>query len=100
MATILFFGVSRQGRWIAVVMAGRVGILEAETGREVASLECAARAVALLTGRDFVMPDDVKDIALATLRHRIALAPELEIEGHDIDTVLTAILDKVEVPKE
>ncbi|MDM8558645.1 MoxR family ATPase [Candidatus Parabeggiatoa sp. HSG14] len=59
----------------------------------------AARATALLAGRDFVIPDDVKDIALATLRHRIALAPELEIEGHDIDTVLKAILDKVNAPR-
>ena len=59
----------------------------------------AARAAALLAGRDFVVPDDVKDIALATLRHRLTLAPELEIEGHDIDTVLKAVLDKVEAPR-
>lgn len=59
----------------------------------------AARATALLAGRDFVLPDDVKDIALATLRHRLALAPELEIEGHDIDTVLKAVLNKVEAPR-
>lgn len=59
----------------------------------------AARGVALLAGRDFVIPDDVKDIALATLRHRIALAPELEIEGHDVDTVLSAVLDQVEAPR-
>lgn len=59
----------------------------------------AARATALLAGRDFVLPDDVKDIALATLRHRLILAPELEIEGHDIDTVLKAVLNKVEAPR-
>lgn len=59
----------------------------------------AARATALLAGRDFVLPDDVKDIALATLRHRLTLAPELEIEGHDIDTVLKAVLNKVEAPR-
>lgn len=59
----------------------------------------AARATALLAGRDFVIPDDVKDIALATLRHRIALSPELEIEGHDIDSVLKAVLSKVEAPR-
>jgi len=59
----------------------------------------AARAVALLAGRDFVTPDDVKDIVLATLRHRITLAPELEIEGHDVDSVLKAVLDKVEAPR-
>jgi len=59
----------------------------------------AARAAALLAGRDFVVPDDVKDIALATLRHRLTLAPELEIEGHDIDTVLKAVLNQVEAPR-
>ena len=59
----------------------------------------ASRAVALLAGRDFVTPDDVKDIALATLRHRIALAPELEIEGHDVDSVLMAVLNKIEAPR-
>ncbi len=59
----------------------------------------AARAAALLAGRDFVIPDDVKSIAIATLRHRIALAPELEIEGHNIDTVLSSLLNKVEAPR-
>lgn len=59
----------------------------------------AARAVALLAERDFVIPDDVKDIVLATLRHRITLAPELEIEGHDVDMVLKAVLNKVDAPR-
>lgn len=60
----------------------------------------AARAVALLAKRDFVLPDDVKSIALATLRHRIALAPEMEIEGHDSDSVLRDLLNKVEAPRQ
>ena len=59
----------------------------------------AARATALLMERDFVIPDDVKTIALATLRHRIALSPELEIEGHDVDSVLRRVLEKVEAPR-
>jgi MoxR-like ATPase len=63
------------------------------------SLIRAARAAAVLSERDFVTPDDVKDIALATLRHRIRLAPELEIEGYDTDKVLIAILEKVEAPR-
>jgi MoxR-like ATPase len=49
--------------------------------------------------RDFVIPDDVKTIALATLRHRVTLAPELEIEGHDVDSVLRRVLEKVEAPR-
>jgi len=59
----------------------------------------AARGAALLAGREFVTPDDVKEIALPTLRHRITLAPELEIEGQDADKVLTLLLEHVESPR-
>jgi MoxR-like ATPase len=58
-----------------------------------------ARAAALMAGRDYVTPDDVKRMALPCLRHRISPAPELEIEGHDSDTLLRAMLDKVEAPR-
>ncbi len=60
----------------------------------------AARAQAVLSGRDFVTPDDVRDIAIPALRHRIALAPELQIEGQDADRVLQALLAKVEAPRQ
>ena len=63
------------------------------------SLIRAARAAALLAGRDFVSPDDIKSIALPALRHRIILAPELELEGHDADHVLKALLDTVDAPR-
>ncbi|MGX5729719.1 AAA family ATPase [Pseudoxanthomonas beigongshangi] len=59
----------------------------------------AARAQAVLQGRDFVTPDDVRDIAMPALRHRIALAPELQIEGQSADDVLRALLAKVEAPR-
>jgi MoxR-like ATPase len=59
----------------------------------------AARAQAVLNGRDFVTPDDVRDIAVPALRHRIALAPELQIEGQSPDDVLGALLAKVEAPR-
>ena len=58
----------------------------------------AARSAALLDERDFVIPDDVKQLAPAVLRHRINVAPELELEGVNADTALRAILDKTEVP--
>lgn len=58
-----------------------------------------ARASALLAGRSFVLPDDIKDMALATLRHRITLAPELELEGFNVDSVLKGVLDKVAAPR-
>ncbi|MCZ7566811.1 MAG: MoxR family ATPase [Burkholderiales bacterium] len=59
----------------------------------------AARAIALIAGRDFVTPDDVKRIALPGLRHRVLPAPELEIEGHTSDSILKALLEKVEAPR-
>jgi MoxR-like ATPase len=63
------------------------------------SLVRAARAAALLAGRDFVTPDDVKRMALPALRHRITPSPELEIEGHDSDALLKGLLKKVEAPR-
>jgi MoxR-like ATPase len=57
-----------------------------------------ARASALLDQRDYVIPDDVKSLATAVLRHRVRLAPELELEGVTPDQALKAILEKVEVP--
>ena len=63
------------------------------------SLVRAARAAALLEGRDFVTPDDVKKMALPALRHRIQCSPELELEGRDTDAVLKALLEKVEAPR-
>jgi MoxR-like ATPase len=58
----------------------------------------AARAAALLDGRDYVIPDDVKGLAPAVLRHRVSVAPELELEGVTADAALKAILDKTDVP--
>src|SRR5258706_8868403 len=63
------------------------------------SLLRAARAAALIEGRDFVTPDDVKRMALPALRHRIRPSPELELEGRDADAILTGILEKIEAPR-
>jgi len=59
----------------------------------------AAKAWAWLAGRDFVTPDDVKTIALPTLRHRVQLRPEVELEGATPDGVLSGILAAVPVPR-
>ncbi|MFI5314807.1 MAG: AAA family ATPase [Myxococcota bacterium] len=59
----------------------------------------AARALALLSGRGFVTPDDVKQIGPAALRHRIHLSPEVELEGQRGDSLLAAILAQVEAPR-
>ena len=58
----------------------------------------ASRAAALLDDREYVVPDDVKALAPAVLRHRVNVAPELELEGVTADVALKAILDKTEVP--
>ena len=58
-----------------------------------------AKAFALLTGRTYVTPDDIKSAALPVLRHRVALAPELAISGQRIDDFLTGLLRTVEAPR-
>jgi MoxR-like ATPase len=75
------------------------GIAAGASPRGGISLVRAARAQALISGRDFVTPDDVKAVALPALRHRVTLAPEVEIEGQGVDTVLGALLQKVEAPR-
>jgi len=59
----------------------------------------AARVAALLDGRDFVTPDDVKRIALPTLRHRVALTPDALLEGRLPDDLLSAVVESVAAPR-
>ncbi len=58
-----------------------------------------ARAAAALEGRDFAVPDDVQDVVLAALRHRVILTPEAEVEGRRVDDLLTDLIRSVEVPR-
>lgn len=67
--------------------------------RGATALLATARAWAWLVGRDYVTPDDVKALALPTLRHRVQLRPEAEMEGVTADAVITAILTHVPVPR-
>ncbi|MDJ0345742.1 MoxR family ATPase [Streptomyces sp. H10-C2] len=67
--------------------------------RGATALQATSRAWAWLTGRDYVTPDDVKALALPTLRHRVQLRPEAEMEGVTADSVITAILAHVPVPR-
>jgi MoxR-like ATPase len=67
--------------------------------RATVALFRASRAAAVLEGRDYVTPDDVKGVASAVLRHRIMLAPELEVEGRTADDVLAGLLARVRVPE-
>ncbi len=67
--------------------------------RACVGLLLAGKAVAAMRGRDFVVPDDVKEIALPVLRHRIVLRSEAEIEGQTADQVLTGLIAGVDVPR-
>jgi MoxR-like ATPase len=58
-----------------------------------------AKAVAAMEGRDYLIPDDVKQAAPPTLRHRIVLRPEADLEGITPDQVLQDVIRAVEVPK-
>ena len=63
------------------------------------SLLLVAKAFAAREGRDFVIPDDVKEAALPVLRHRLVLRPEAELEGLDADRVVTDVLAATALPK-
>jgi MoxR-like ATPase len=62
-------------------------------------LAAAARAFAVLQGRDFVIPDDIKFLALPVLRHRLTLSPSAEIEGLTADRILREVLDQTPAPR-
>ena len=75
---------------------------DVETGaspRAGAMLAVAARARAALDGRDYVIPDDVKALAIPALRHRLVLSPAAEIEGRRVEQVLASLVDQVAAPR-
>ena len=63
------------------------------------NLLMASRALAACRGRDFVTPDDIKDVAVPVLRHRVHLAADLEIEGVPIDEEVERIVASIEAPR-
>ena len=67
--------------------------------RAAASLLLVAKAYAAREGRDFVIPDDVKEAAVPALRHRLTLRPEAELEGFDTDRVVQDVLAATALPK-
>jgi MoxR-like ATPase len=79
---------TREAASLTLGASPRAGVALLKTGR----------ALALLEGRDFVIPDDVKQLAPAVLRHRVSVAPELELEGVSPDVALKSILDQTEAP--
>ena len=59
----------------------------------------AARAEAYLSGRDYVIPDDVKSLSFPVLRHRVVLTAEAEVEGRSSDDELASLLETLEAPR-
>ncbi len=78
---------------------GRPALLCGASPRSASMLAIAARARAALAGRSFVIPDDVKQLALPVLRHRVVLAPGAEIEGMTADLAVRRIVEEVEAPR-
>jgi MoxR-like ATPase len=74
-------------------------ILYGASPRASVALLLCSKALAAIRGRDFSTPDDVRDIALPVLRHRIALRAEAELDGATNDAVISDILKTVEVPR-
>jgi MoxR-like ATPase len=82
------YGISEIQPWISVGASPRASLF----------LEKAGRVNAALMGRDFITPQDIKDVALDVLRHRISLSYAAEAEQIAADKIVQKILDRVEVP--
>ncbi|HEX9946983.1 MAG TPA: MoxR family ATPase [Allosphingosinicella sp.] len=88
--------------YITALIRGTRDVADLETGaspRAGAMLAGAARARAAIDGRDFVIPDDVKGLAPALLRHRLILSPAAEINGRVVEDVVTDIIETIEAPR-
>ena len=88
--------------YIAALIRGTRENPELESGaspRAGAMLAAAARARAALDGRDFVIPDDVKTLASALLRHRVILSPAAEINGRKVEEIVLSIIEAIEAPR-
>ena len=78
---------------------GAVGLGNGAGSRGAIALVRAARAAALIQGRDYATPDDVKRQVLPALRHRVALSPDAQLEGRAVDDVLREIATRVDAPR-
>jgi len=89
------------GYAVAIVRATRAqaGIAIGAGPRGSIALIRAGRARALMAGRGYATPDDIKDIALPSLRHRIATTADAEIEGLSADSLLRSLLDRIAAPR-
>jgi MoxR-like ATPase len=67
--------------------------------RAAAALLIVAKGYAAKEGRDYLLPDDIKEAALPCFRHRLILKPEVELEGFDPDRIITDLLAAIPLPK-
>jgi MoxR-like ATPase len=75
------------------------GLAMGSGSRGAIALVRGGRAVALLDGRSYVTPDDIKRIALPALRHRVALSPDALLEGRSTNALLTDVIETVPAPR-
>ncbi|OYX67311.1 MAG: magnesium chelatase [Sphingomonadales bacterium 32-64-17] len=89
------------GYTVALIRATRdhADIASGASPRAAVLLANAARARAALEGRDYVVPDDVKALATATLRHRLLLSPAAEIEGRKVEDLVAQLIEQTEAPR-
>jgi len=80
---------TRQSPWITLGASPRASL----------AILNAAKALAAIRGRDFITPDDIKEMAVPVLRHRVLLTPEKEMDGTSTDTIICQLIDKTEVPR-
>jgi MoxR-like ATPase len=74
-------------------------VLMGASSRAAVHLLQAAKVQALMQGRSFVSPDDVKRVCRPVLRHRLTLQPDAYVEGFTTDDMLTTVLERIEVPR-
>jgi len=87
---------------VRIVRATRqhVSIYRGAGTRACISLVRAAKSLALISGREFVLPDDIKALAVDVIQHRITLSPEVEIEGQNAVQVIQRLLEDIEAPRQ
>ena len=86
---------------VEIVQKTRVhsSILYGASPRASVALLLCSKALAAIRGRDFPTPDDVRDVSLPVLRHRLALRAEAELDGATADAVIADIIKSVEIPR-
>ncbi len=80
---------TRQSPWITLGASPRASL----------AILNSSKALAAIRGRDFITPDDIKEMAVPVLRHRVLLTPEKEMDGTSTDTIIWQLIDKAEVPR-